>query len=316
MRVLVAGASGTIGRAVVETLLERDYEVVALVRPSSTLTLTHPQLLTVRVGDLRDASWHQQVPHCDAVVSCLASRTGTAGDARAVDYEANAALLDWAEQQQIKRFMLLSAICVQKPLLAFQFEKLRFEELLKASTVAHTIVRPTAFFKSLSGQLSRVQQGKPFLMFGDGTLTACKPISDSDLADFMVERLTDPESAGATLPIGGPGPAISPMDQVAMLEEILGRPVPTRSVSPGLFNVLGALIAPAAWVSRWGGNKAELLRIGHYYATESMLQWDEERGVYDAAQTPEWGQRTLNDYYRAVLSGETDPPDLGAQKLF
>ena len=43
-------------------------------------------------------------------------------------------------------------------------------------------MRPTAFFKSLSGQVERVRGGRPFLLFGDGTLTACKPISDADLA--------------------------------------------------------------------------------------------------------------------------------------
>jgi divinyl chlorophyllide a 8-vinyl-reductase len=316
MKVLVAGASGHIGLAVVEALLERGFEVVALMRPSSQFTLEHPRLQTVRVAALQGTHWHPQMPRCDAVISCLASRTGTADDARAVDYAANAALLGWGERQQVERFMLLSALCVQKPRLAFQFEKLRFEERLVESTVTHTIVRPTAFFKSLSGQLSRVKMGKPFLIFGDGALTACKPISEGDLADFMVERLQDPKSRNAILPIGGPGPAITPLDQVAMISGILGRPVKTRSVAPQLFDVLGALIQPAAWVSGWGRDKAELMRIGQYYATESMLVWDEQRRDYSAGQTPEWGQQTLQDYYRAVLSGELEAPDMGAQQLF
>ena len=316
MKVLVAGASGTIGQAVVDTLLEHGLDVIALVRPSSAFTLTHPQLQTVRIADLRGAGWQQQVPHCSAVISCLASRTGTADDARAVDFEANAALLDWAENQKVERFMLLSALCVQKPRLAFQFEKLRFEQRLSQSAVSHTIIRPTAFFKSLSGQLSRVQKGKPFLVFGDGALTACKPISDQDLASFMVQQLSDEEGRNVILPVGGPGPAITPLDQVAMLSDLLARPVKTKSVSPRLFDVLGGLIKPTALVSRWGRNKAELMRIGQYYATESMLVWDDERGQYSADKTPEWGQLTLKDYYRAVLSGERSAPDLREQKLF
>lgn len=54
--------------------------------------------------------------------------------------------------------MLLSAICVQKPLLEFQKAKLELEaELVKAaaareSPVSYSIVRPTAFFKSLAGE--------------------------------------------------------------------------------------------------------------------------------------------------------------------
>ena len=232
MRVLVAGASGHIGLAMVHALLTQGFDVIAVVRPSSQFALQHPRLETLRFDDLRRRGWQAEILRCDAVVSCLASRTGTAEDARAVDFDANAALLDWAEAQNVERFMLLSAICVQKPRLAFQFEKLRFEQRLAASPVSHTIVRPTAFFKSLSGQLSRVQQGKPFLVFGDGTLTACKPISADDLAGFMVQRLTDANSSGATLPIGGPGPAITPLDQVAILSDLIGRPVKTRAVSP------------------------------------------------------------------------------------
>lgn len=54
--------------------------------------------------------------------------------------------------------MLLSAICVQKPLLEFQRAKLELEaELVKAAAarenpVSYSIVRPTAFFKSLAGE--------------------------------------------------------------------------------------------------------------------------------------------------------------------
>ncbi len=80
----------------------------------------------------------------------------------------------------MSHFVLLSAICAQKPVLAFQKAKLAFEAHLLEQGLTYSIVRPTAFFKSLSGQVARVKQGGPFLVFGDGRLTACKPISDAD----------------------------------------------------------------------------------------------------------------------------------------
>jgi divinyl chlorophyllide a 8-vinyl-reductase len=79
-----------------------------------------------------------------------------------------------------------------------------------ASPLRWSIVRPTAFFKSLSGQIARVQAGKPFLLFGDGALTACKPISDRDLGDYIAGCLSDPDRWNRILPIGGPGPALDP----------------------------------------------------------------------------------------------------------
>ena len=190
-RVLVAGASGYIGRHVVEALLQRDYRVVAQLRPSAQWTLSHPNLECV-YGELTEsAQCLQNIQACDFVISCLASRSGGVRDAKLVEYDANNRLLAAASQWGVQRFLLLSAICVQKPRLAFQKEKLRFEAKLRASNLPWTIIRPTAFFKSLSGQIARLQQGKSFLVFGNGTLTACKPIAEQDLAAYIVEQLTE-----------------------------------------------------------------------------------------------------------------------------
>ena len=59
--------------------------------------------------------------------------------------------------------------------------------LQAATDISHSIVRPTAFFKSVAGQVQLVKDGAPFVMFGDGTLAACKPISESNLASFMAD---------------------------------------------------------------------------------------------------------------------------------
>ena len=53
-------------------------------------------------------------------------------------------------------------------------------------------------------------------------------------------------------------------------------------------------------VSRKAAAKAELARIGRYYATESMLVWDGQR--YDADATPSTGTETLFDYYADVIA--------------
>ena len=50
--------------------------------------------------------------------------------------------------------------------------------------------------------------------------------------------------------------------------------------------------------------KAELARIGRYYATESMLVLDEATGRYDAAATPSTGSDTLFDFYARLVRGE------------
>lgn len=49
--------------------------------------------------------------------------------------------------------------------------------------------------------------------------------------------------------------------------------------------------------------KAELARIGRYYATESMLVPDPATGRYDAAATPSTGTETLFDFYAKLVDG-------------
>jgi divinyl chlorophyllide a 8-vinyl-reductase len=62
-------------------------------------------------------------------------------------------------------------------------------------------------------------------------------------------------------------------------------------------------------------DKAELARIGRYYATESMLVWDAARGRYDAAATPSTGTQTLFDFYASVLKGAA-APERGEHAVF
>ncbi len=242
--------------------------------------------------------------HFDVLVSCLASRTGSPRDAWAIDHQAHVDALAAARAAGVTHVVLLSAICVQKPLLAFQHAKLAFEKVLIESGVTYSIVRATAFFKSLSGQVERVKQGKPFLVFGDGTLTACRPISDDDLADFISGCIDDTRRHNRVLPIGGPGAAITPREQGEHLFALLGRPPRFKHVPVALMDVIIAFLGTLGRVLPPLADKAEFARIGRYYATESMLVLDPATGRYDAAATPSSGTETLFEYYAALVKGE------------
>ena len=60
----------------------------------------------------------------------------------------------------------------------------------------------------------------------------------------------------------------------------------------------------------------EFLKIAHYYATESMLFWDQKSGSYDANKTPEYGKDTLEEYYKSILKTNATYEELKDQKLF
>jgi divinyl chlorophyllide a 8-vinyl-reductase len=318
-RVFMLGATGTIGRATVRALVRRGHEVVCFVRPragvggalapdDSTRLLAGT---SVRFGDVTDpASLARdgfRGEHFDALVSCLASRTGAPKDAWAIDHRAHVHALAAARDAGVSHVVLLSALCVQKPLLAFQHAKLAFEKALVESGLTYSIVRATAFFKSLSGQVERVKRGKPFLVFGDGRLTACKPISDDDLGDYLAVCLDDAGRRNRVLPIGGPGDAITPRQQGEHLFALLGRPPRFRHVPVGMLDAIVGVLGALGHAVPALAEKAELARIGRYYATESMLVLDPQTGRYDVAATPSTGTETLFDFYAGLVSGAMAP---------
>ncbi len=327
MRIALFGATGTIGQATARALLGHGHEVVCPVRhrvgadggiaqDKACASLEGAELVFGGTGPalgLSNDFFRRE--RIDAVVSCLASRTGAPADAWAVDCQLNTEILGLAQEADVKHFVLLSAICVQKPLLAFQHAKLAFEKTLAESGMRYSIVRPTAFFKSLSGQVKRLRQNKPYLLFGDGRLTACKPISDSDLGQFIVRCLVDEEKYSRILPIGGPGPAITPIEQGEYLFKCLGMKPRFKHVPVALLDAVihglraGGLVLPTL------AAKAELAKIGRYYATESMLVWDPVAMAYDAAATPSFGQQTLFDYYDQLASGQASA-ELGDHAVF
>jgi divinyl chlorophyllide a 8-vinyl-reductase len=316
LRVFMLGATGTIGRATVAALLARGHEVVCFVRPG---TAPLPCRASFRFGDVTNPASLAQDGFCgeafDAIVSCLASRTGAPLDAWAIDHKAHLDVLAAGHTAGVRQMVLVSAICVQRPKLAFQHAKLAFERALIDSGMIYSIVRPTAYFKSLSGQVNRLKAGKPFLLFGDGALTACKPISDADLAAYVANCLHNADLQNRILPIGGPGPAITPRAQGEALFQLLQMRPKFRRVPVGLLDSIIAVLSGLGHVSPHLKAKAELARIGRYYATESMLVFDPATARYEADATPSTGTDTLFAHYDRLLRGEARD-DRGAHAVF
>ncbi|MEM9486959.1 MAG: NAD(P)H-binding protein [Cyanobacteria bacterium P01_F01_bin.116] len=327
LRILVLGGTGTIGRATVAELVQRGHDVICIARQKAGSGRKLTQEKTTRLlqgakvvfGDVSDkvflAEQVFQNQQFDVVVSCLASRTGEPKDAWAIDYQAHTDVLSLAKDSGVTQFVLLSAICVQKPRLVFQHAKLKFEQELIESGLIYSIVRPTAYFKSLVGQVDRVKKGKSFLLFGDGKLTACKPISDPDLANYLADCLDDGSLQNKILPIGGPGPAITLLEQGEFLFKILDKKPRFKSVPSSFLSRIAAILDGLGKIIPPLAAKAELARIGHYYATESMLVLNPETGQYDADATPETGSDTLFEYLQRLIDG-TEKADRVDYDLF
>jgi divinyl chlorophyllide a 8-vinyl-reductase len=184
---------------------------------------------------------------------------------------------------------MLSAFCCGKPELQFQHAKLKLEDEIKqaaCSRLTYSIVRPTAYFKSLDGQVEAAKKGNPVLFFGPGTCAA-NAISEDDLAVFLSECAVNPGRIGmlnSMRNIGGPDvPPVTKLQQIQLIFDALGIPEEKRttiSIPVGIFQVFISLFSSIRFISqtlrlqdiaRKCENAVELVRIVRYYATEPMV---------------------------------------------
>lgn len=312
---VIAGATGYIGKSTVRESVRQGYKTIALVRDKKKVESDEGQMLygtffegaDVVECDVCDpeklTETFKEIGNIDAVVSCLASRSGIKKDAYAIDYQASLNCLESGRAVNARHYVLLSAFCCKNPWLQFQQAKLKFEAALEAQKdMTYTIVRPTAFFKSVSGQLEVIQQGAPFVMFGDGEVTRCNPISEADLATYLIDSVTDKSRQNKNIDLGGPDEPLTMKKQGEMLYKAVGKE-PNFFYAPlWLFDVI---IDSLQWVcdtfdSEKFENAAELGRIGKYYAVEDMLTTDPEE---------KFGTMTLQEHYDkiAVEGQEYDP---------
>ena len=284
--ILLAGSTGYIGEALKTELLDRNITVICPIRKSENglRNQSYSRRLKIEMVDICSSSDVKKLARkykvIDIIISCIGSRNGSKKEATEVEYNANKNLLELGKNCNVKQFILLSAICVQKPKLAFQKAKLEFEYLLMSSDIKWTIIRPTAFFKSLSGQIDRVKQGKSFIVFDGGKNTSCKPISARDLSMFIIQNINNKKSYNKILIIGGPGPAVSQFDQGQILFKLTNKKPKIRSLPSLLFRLMDLLCIPLSLISYRVSDFRESLRIGLYYATESMLKWDAKNKKY------------------------------------
>lgn len=126
MMVLVVGATGMTGRALVEQLLGKGHNVRAIVRSPDKLPAVvrdHPSATVIEASvlDLTDEQMAEHVVDCDAVVSCLGhvmNLKGMFGHPRRLCTDATRRLCDAIEESRPSnpiKFILMNTVAVQNP---------------------------------------------------------------------------------------------------------------------------------------------------------------------------------------------------------
>ncbi|TDJ46268.1 MAG: NAD-dependent epimerase/dehydratase family protein [Gammaproteobacteria bacterium] len=284
--VLIIGATGYIGGAVVEEAVSQGYDVITVTRsPASEGQFGGAEVV---VADVSDPASMAKIfaRKVDVVISCLATRSGLPKDFDDIDYKATLNVLNAAQENGAGKFILLSAICVRKPDLPLQLAKLKMEDALMRSGIEYTIVRPTAYFWVFDTQTKMIMKGKPGYVVGTGNQATHNPIAKEDLAEFMVSSISNSERRNRVFILGGPDVPdniITYRDSLKMVFESLGKEPKIVSIPAWVLTALIRITWFIGLFVRKIGVFSAFLKVTQYYLVNDM-------------RAPGYGSKTLKQH--------------------
>jgi len=205
MKLLIFGATGSVGRELVSKALQQGYEVYAFGRAPEKLPHKSSEFHFIKGDVFNQGSVEIAVSGKDAVVCVL-------GDGRVgkVRYAGTKNIVDAMHRQGVKRIICQTTLGCgdSEPLLNFFWRRIMFgwflkkafidherqEAIIKASQLDWTIIRPAAFTNvAETGQ------------YQEGQLSASSKLSlkigRKDLASFMLQQLISDRYLQATAAI-------------------------------------------------------------------------------------------------------------------
>ncbi|MGI9604120.1 MAG: SDR family oxidoreductase [Acidimicrobiales bacterium] len=238
-RVLVAGATGYLGKFVVEAFKQRGYWVRALTRdqgrlgepgPFTAPGISDDDVDEVFVGELTDpTTLTGLMDGIDIVFSSVGiSRQRDGLTFEEVDYACNHRLIELAVASGVEKFVYVSMQGADTPDLsglAITAAHERVVDELRSSGLEYGIVRPCGYFSDMGVLLSMAKRGRSFLV-GDGT-NKMSPIHGRDLAHVCVDV-----AEGNKLEVEAGGPEVMTQREAAELAfDVVGKP-PKITVIP------------------------------------------------------------------------------------
>jgi NAD(P)H dehydrogenase (quinone) len=218
-RVLVTGAGGKTGRAVIAALGRRAAAARAFVRtPGRVSDLVDDAHLDVEVavGDQRDVD--DLAAAMDGIDAVYAIAPNVSPDEVAM----GRAIVDACRRTDVARLVFHSVVHPQLTAMPHHADKGRVEELLVGSGLAWTILQPNAYLQNLAGYVDDLRSGRYEVPYASDARLAMVDLDD--VAEVAARCLVDGVGVHATFELSGPA-EVSPADVARVAAALLGRPV-------------------------------------------------------------------------------------------
>lgn len=204
MKVLVVGATGTLGRQIVRHAIDQGHKVRCLVRSQRKAAFLKEWGAELVGGTLRDKSTIiTALEGMDAVIDAATARATDSASIKQVDWDGKVNLIQAAKTAGVDRFIFFSILNAEKyPNVPLMEIKRCTEKFLAESGLKYTILRPCGFMQGLIGQYAIPMLDNQTVWI-TGESTAIAYMDTQDIAKFAVRALEVPETVGQSYPVVG-----------------------------------------------------------------------------------------------------------------
>ena len=243
MKILLVGASGTLGRQIAKNAVDAGHEVRCLVRNPRKASFLQEWGCELSKGDLlniRDIEYSLQ--DIDAVIDSATCRSDETKSIYDIDWTGKLNLFNACEKLGVKRIIFLSILLTEKfrnvPLMDIKYCT---EKLLEESDFDYTIFKGAAFMQGVISQFAiPVLDSQPVWISGNQTKIAY--MNTQDMAKFVVNSVDNEKTIRKTFPLVGPK-AWEAEEIISLCEKLSNKKAKIFRVSQLLIQIAQSLVS-------------------------------------------------------------------------
>mgnify|MGYP000034607221 CR=1 FL=1 len=297
MKILVVGATGTLGRQVVRRAIDDGHQVRCLVRGGNKAMFLKEWGAELINADLcYPESLPLALEGVEAVIDAATSRATDSVSIRKVDWDGKVALIQAVKKAGIDRFIFFSILSNQDfPEVPLMEIKRCTELFLAESGLNYTILQPCGFMQGLISQYAIPildNQG----VWITGTSSAIAYMDTQDIAKFAIRALSTPATEKKTFPIVGTR-AWSADEIIRLCERLSDKTAKIARMPLGVLRGMRRLVG----FFQWGWNVADRLAFTEVIASGKTLDAPMAE-VYETFGLNAEETTTLENYFKEYFS--------------
>lgn len=243
MKILIVGATGTLGRQIAKQAVEEGHDVRCIVRNPRKASFLQEWGCELTKGNLlnkSDISYSLQ--DIETVIDVATSRPDDRRSIYETDWEGKLNLFNSCESKNIKRVVFLSILLTEEfrnvPLMDIKYCT---EKLLEQSSLDYTIFKSAAFMQGVIGQFAiPILDSQAVWM--SGTPTKIAYMNTQDMAKIILSSLNNEDTFRLSLPLVGPK-AWDANEVITLCEKFSDKKAKIFRVSPFIIKATQAVVS-------------------------------------------------------------------------